>query len=157
MPARQIGIASPTDDRSLLKALSLFLSSDFMFYHQFLTSSQFGVQRARATLNSLRQMPVPLATADRGELARWVELHAKLAKTKPRMMKEEGDREHQPDLFENADPQRKQLLTQLNELVAEALGLDERERALVHDLVHVQLALNDGKLGKEAMADAKAA
>ena len=33
VPARQIGIVSATDDRDFLKALSLFLSSDFAFYH----------------------------------------------------------------------------------------------------------------------------
>jgi hypothetical protein len=33
--------------------------------------------------------------------------------------------------------------------------LDEAERALVHDLVHVRLALNDGKVAREAMRDAE--
>jgi hypothetical protein len=33
--------------------------------------------------------------------------------------------------------------------------LDEADCALVHDLVHVRLALNDGKVGMDAMADAE--
>jgi hypothetical protein len=155
VPARQIGVVSPIGDKALLKALSLFLSSDFMFYHQFLTSSQFGVQRGVATLNSLRQIPVPLAKANSSDLEPWVELHTKLAKTKPRPITEESDGDGQLDLLDKSEEQQQGLLTELNELVAEALGLDERERLLVHDLVHVQLALNDGKLGDEAMANAK--
>ena len=155
VPARQIGIVSPTGDKAFLKALSLFLSSDFMFYHQFLTSSQFGVKRDVATLNSLRQIPVPLAKASSIDLEPWVELHTKLAKTKPRSITEESDRDSQLDLLDKSEEQREGLLTELNDLVAEALGLDERERVLVHDLVHIQLALNDGKLGDEAMANAK--
>jgi hypothetical protein len=34
VPPRQIGIVSTSDDRNFLKALALFLSSDFAFYHQ---------------------------------------------------------------------------------------------------------------------------
>ena len=51
---------SPTGDEDFLKALSLYLSSDFAFYHQFLTSTQFGVKRDRATLNALRAFPVAI-------------------------------------------------------------------------------------------------
>ena len=43
------------------------------------------------------------------------------------------------------------LLKELNDLVDNALGLDDRERALVHDLVHVRLELNDGKIGQRAV------
>ena len=44
VPPRQIGIVSPSEDRDFLKALSLFLSSDFVFYHQFLTSCSLWCQ-----------------------------------------------------------------------------------------------------------------
>jgi len=43
--APAIGIVSPTDDAQFLKALSLYLSSDFAYYHQFLTSTELGVKR----------------------------------------------------------------------------------------------------------------
>jgi hypothetical protein len=39
----------------------------------------------------------------------------------------------------------------LNELVFDSLGFDKRDRALVHDLVHVRLELNDGKVGETAV------
>ena len=40
---------------------------------------------------------------------------------------------------------------QLNSLTNDTLGLDSRERALVHDLKHVRLELNDGKTGQLAV------
>src|SRR5262249_45006164 len=80
VPPRQIGIVSNSEDRAFLKALSLFLSSDFVFYHQFLTSVEFGVKRDRATLQALRTLPIPFAEYDRTELASWVDLHTRLAK-----------------------------------------------------------------------------
>jgi hypothetical protein len=151
VPPRQIGIASSTDDTVLLKALSVFLSSDFAFYHQFLTSTQFGVQRGRATLDALRRIPIPFATAKSVDLEVWVELHRKLTKLKPRRMQSLEEETKQKDFFDKSGEDRKALLDQLNRLVNDALCLDDRERALVHDLVHVRLALNDGKLGDEAV------
>ena len=154
---RQIGIVSPSKDSIFLKALSLYLSSDFAFYHQFLRSTQFGVQRGLATLEALRQLPIPLAELSRAELQVWADLHAELVKLPPRGLNEVSVDESQPDLFANAadnssaTANRTVLLRRLNELTADALGLDDRERALVHDLVRVRLALNDGKRGDEAM------
>lgn len=50
----------------------------------------------------------------------------------------------------------KQLLRELNDLVYDSLGLDQWDRALVHDLVHVRLELNDGKVGRPAVRRPKA-
>ncbi len=158
VPPRQIGIASPTKDELFLKALSLYLSSDFAFYHQFLRSSQAGIKRDVSTLEALRQLPVPLTRLSRAELQIWADLHAELVKLPPRELHEKPPAAVETDLFNTAaaspdpiDATRTRLLTRLNDLTAEALGLDARERALVHDLVRVRLALNDGKRGDEAM------
>ena len=140
--SRQIGIASPTDNIDLLKALALYLSSDFTFYHQFLHSSQQGVKFEVATLESLRQLPCPLHALPPAELAEWVTLHDRLARTAPRRMDESET--------EAPDDGQPALIAELNRLVSRALGLDERDQALVHDLIHVRLALNDGKVGPEA-------
>ena len=43
-----------------------------------------------------------------------------------------------------------EVLQELNDLTNEALKLDHRQRAAVHDLVHVRLALIDGKVGQPA-------
>ena len=147
VPSRQIGIVSKTDDRDLLKALSLFLSSDFAFYHQLFTSTEFGVKRDRATLDALKQMPCPLFDLSRAELKRWVSLHEKLCKTTPRVV---GKQSSTPSLFDQDDP-LDALLAELNDLVSKSLGLSERDRALISDFVNIRFELNDGKVGRPAV------
>ena len=153
MKGRQIGIVSPAGNKAQLKALSLFLSSDFAFYHQFLTSSQFGVQMGRGTLESLRQMPVPLTLFEEARLNAFEQLQRQLAKTKPRLL-DPKDNPEQRDFFEKhqeeADEQYR-LIRTLNKEVAEVLGLDDNENSLIHDLVSVRLELNDGKVGEPAI------
>lgn len=153
VPARQIGIVSSSGDKDFLKALSLFLSSDFAFYHQFFRSTELGIKRDRATLESLRKMPIPLTNLSRAELKEWSALHAKLVKCKPRKLEETKRKQssEQPDLFREADDGLDVLLEQLNEMTANALGLSKEERSLIHDLVQVRYALNDGKRGEAAM------
>lgn len=148
VPARQIGIVSPTDDRDFLKALSLYLSSDFAFYHQFFVSSQFGVQRGLATLDALKQMPCPLAEMKRSELKPWVSLHKKLVKTTPRRV---GEKESSGKTLFDEDDGLRELLIELNDLVYDSLGLTQRERILVSDFVNIRLELNDGKVGRPAV------
>jgi len=146
VPSRQIGIISPTDDRDFLKALSLYLSSDFAFYHQFFTSTEFGVKRDRATLDALKQMPCPLLEINKSDLKRWSKLHQQLTKTTPRRV---GDvKDDQSLLFDDG---LDDLLLELNDMVSESLGLSERERTLVSDLVNIRLELLDGKVGRPAV------
>lgn len=153
VPPRQIGVASCKNDSSLLKALSLFLSSDFAFYHQFFRSTQMGIKFEVATLKALREMPVPIANLTREELKEWTDLHAKLAKCKPRKLansKNKADA-NQSDFFESTEPELDSLLERLNQMTADALGLSPEERSLIHDFVQVRYALNDGKRGYAAM------
>lgn len=156
VPPRQIGIVSPNDDHDLLKALSLYLSSDFAFYHQFLTSTEFGVKRDRATLAALRNIPVPLTQLSRAELRDWSWLQHELSSTRPRaideLRKANGAVGKQMDFPEigQADDGQAELLEVLNAKVAQLLGMEQRESALVHDLIRVRLELNDGKVGKNA-------
>ncbi|KKL64078.1 hypothetical protein LCGC14_2168620, partial [marine sediment metagenome] len=75
VPPRQIGIACPSKDKDFLKALSLYLSSEFTFYHQFITSTEFGVKRDRSTLSALRVLPIAIAELTRGQLNKWARLH----------------------------------------------------------------------------------
>jgi hypothetical protein len=153
VPPRQIGIVSVDGNRPLLKALALYLSSDFAYYHQFLTSTQFGVKRDVATLESLRQIPIPLLNLAHEELAQWEALHDRLARTKPRLLPD--PRQPDAELDESpGDDGQDALVEELNRRVSDALGLDEAERALVHDFIHVRLALNDGKIGSAAMRNA---
>jgi hypothetical protein len=153
VPARQLAITSPKKDDVFLKALSLFLSSDFCYYHQFIRSTQFGVQRAVATLEALRQLPVPLAKLSQADLKEWADLHAKLIKLPPRPLHPKAKSDEQDDLFEARNDAMQPLVDRLNKMTAQVLGLDDRECALVHDLVRVRFQLNDGKRGHEAMRE----
>ncbi|MFA5262889.1 MAG: N-6 DNA methylase [Opitutaceae bacterium] len=153
VPARQIGIVSRNEDRPMLKALALYLSSDFAYYHQFIRSTELGIKRDRATLEALRQLPIPIANLSRSDLKEWTDLHTKLVKCAPRSLHPEESERGQPlfDFVQEAKDDAGPLIEKLNKLVADVLGLDARERALVHDLVRVRLHLNDGKLGQEAV------
>jgi len=156
VPPRQIGIVSTTNDESFLKALSLYLSSDFAFYHQFLTATEFGVKRDRGTLRALRSIPVPITNYTQTQLKPWMQLHRKLVKTTPVHMEqarleEASDRQARFAFNTDGAEGLKGLLRELNDLVYDSLGLDKRDRALVHDLVHVRLELNDGKIGQPAV------
>lgn len=153
VPARQLGIVTPDADKIFLKALSLFLSSDFAYYHQFIRSTELGVKRDRATLEALRQLPVPLTNLSRSDLKEWADLHAKLTKFAPRTLHQEPNKSKEPDFFEKTESSMQPLVDTLNNMTAQVLGLDEREGALVHDLVRVRFQLNDGKRGHEAMRE----
>ena len=90
-------------------------------------------------------MPCPLYAFSPAELAEWVALHERLARTAPRRMDQ-----NETDASDDGQPA---LIAELNRLVSRALGLDEREQALVHDFVHIRLALNDGKVVTAGNAD----
>ncbi len=81
VPSRQIGIASPTGDQRFLRALTLYLNSDFVAYHQFLTAPEFGVQKTRGTLESLRSLPLPFSPGERVE--GWENLYARILSRGP--------------------------------------------------------------------------
>lgn len=156
VPPRQVGISADRGDSPLLKALSVFFASDFALYHQFFTSTQFGVQRALATLDALRAVPLPQNLYDGQNLGPWHKLHARLVKVSARrirlMENEEGT------LFtpmSESGEKIEDLVEELNELTNRELRLDDREQALIRDLVHVRLQLNDGKVGGSAVSAPK--
>jgi hypothetical protein len=133
IPSRQIGIIAPRRDKGFLKALALYLNSDFAIYHQFFRTTQAGIQKSINTLRALRSLPVPLE--DQATLKNWERLYSRLE-----------DQVSGRDDFNQED-----WVNALNELTFESLRLDSRARAAVHDLVHVRLALTRGKVGSEAV------
>ena len=157
VPPRQIGIVSKSNDKDFLKALSLYLSSDFAFYHQFLTSSELGVKRDRATLQALRDMPIGIIDLPQSQLKEWAQLHARLIQTQPHRIDAARNRQAADEaqlslpLAIEDDEELQGLLDELNRMVSDSLRLADGEKALIHDLVHVRLDLNDGKIGKEAV------
>ena len=132
VPARQIGITSPSGERSLLKAIALYLNSDFVTYHQFLTRTESGVQKTRNTLKALRSIPLPFdATTTRV----WEDLYSRIAHES--IGRDDFDR---PDLVE-----------ELNDLTSVALKLSPRSRSAVADLVRIRFGLNQGKMEPSAV------
>jgi hypothetical protein len=144
VPQRQIGIAGKTSDVALLKALALYLSSDFAVYHQFLSSTCWGIERDKSDKNELIRLPVPLDNLSSNEVSEWASLHDELVRAM--------SNESQNTLFNT----RKEmidvspLLEQLNERVYALLGINQSERWLIQDLLHVRKRLNEGRIAIEA-------
>jgi hypothetical protein len=149
---RQIGIVSTANDKSLLKALALFLSSDFAYYYEFFISTELGVDRDRSTLKALRKIPIPIPTMPKHEIDKWADFYDILAITTSEAYKK-GNLWHSSnvDSLTPGSVVNPELINELNKLVYEALALQPKDQALIHDLVHVRCALNDGGLGEEAV------
>jgi hypothetical protein len=135
IPARQIGIASSRGKEALLKALSLYLSSDFVTYQQFFTTPEWGISTSRATLDSLKNLPVPLASLSQKALNEWADVRDALAEI---AMPDQG-------LFAEK-------IAELNERVYSLLGLREAERILVEDFVKTTIQCIQGKVTKDVLA-----
>ena len=146
VPPRQIGIAGRPDQADLLKALSLFLVSDFALYHQFLCSPKWGIHASIADLKTLHAIPFALDGIERGGLTRWSKLHAALVvaarKGRPTGVSQA------PSLYEEEQPPSDivRLESELNEMVNDALRLREPDKWLISDLVHVRRCLIQGKV-----------
>ena len=144
IPARQVGIAGPPKSGNLLRALSIFLSSDFCRYHQFFLSPQWGVHFGLADLDALKALPIAIAELSAGDLADWSNLQRELA--------ELSDKQFTATLCLQSDLDRfKSLISDINSRVFRLLGLCPNEHWLVHDFVHLNLELNKGKVTREAM------
>jgi methylase of polypeptide subunit release factors len=146
IPPRQIGVAGPTEQAKLLKALSLFLVSDFATYYQFFASPGWGVKRERATLRALKEIPTPFGKMSDRDLQKWCDLHAEVVAAPPASA--------QPTFFdEHRVGQRpwSELEPQLNEMVYAALELSGTERWLVEDHLQVKLHLDEGRLDERAV------
>ena len=148
IPPRQIGVSGRRGSEKLLRALSLYLSSDFCKYHQFLTSPQWGIDKNLADLNTLKQLPVPLKQLSESEIGEWIAIHRELTTLSQRNFSSMG--------WDAPSKQRfSSLLTEVNSRVFKLLGIRATERLLVEDFVHNNLELNKGKVTQEAMRPPK--
>ena len=147
VPARQIGIASSAGKEALLKALSLYLVSDFVIYQQFFTTPEWGISTSRATLDALKNLPVPLDNLSEKELSEWAELRDTLAELSQNTL--------ESHFGTNVTAQAEQNLTdkiaELNDRVFRILGLREPERILIQDLVTINMQCIQGKVTKEVL------
>ena len=135
VPPKPIGIAGGPEEEDVLRALSLYLSSDFAAYYLFMTSPEWGVRSPRGTLRSLRGLPVPLDRLTARETAQWTRLHRSIVTAEKR-----GGGQLAP------------LVARMNENVFDLLDLRPSERDLVRELVDVRLDMIDGKIGTRVVS-----
>ena len=133
VPARQIGIASPDNNSDFLKAIALYLNSDFVAYHQFLTTTQAGVQKSINTLKALRGLPLPFSASS--DFTAWRDLYSRINE----------------ECADGDDFNKPILVKALNDLTFASLKLSSRGQAAVHDLVHVRFGLTRGKTSDSAV------
>ncbi len=141
VPPRQIGIAGDPSNTNLLKALALYLSSDFVQYQQYLSSPSWGIGMERLTKKDLELLPVPLDKLSSREVATWANLYDELVQQSANNIEEEK-------FFELAKKpiEIKPLINEMNERVNSLLGLKEDELCLVHDFVTTKMKFNDGAI-----------
>jgi len=137
VPPRQVGITGDKKSAVLLRALSLYLNSDFVRYHQFFLSPKWGVDENLADLETLKQLPTPLALLSQKQLAQWAELQQELFVA--------SQRQHNPSLSRNTSRSPISMFAELNDLVYSALALGEADRWLVEDFVLTNMELRQGK------------
>lgn len=130
IPARQIGVAASSQESVLMRALALYLGSDFCRYQQFFMTPQMGVSVSIATLKSFRTLPIPLASMNEDEICEWANMQRK-------MMSDSEQAEHHNRL--------------VDQRVYEALGLSTTEQTLVEDFVCWNLKQIKGKVASESV------
>jgi type I restriction-modification system DNA methylase subunit len=140
VPDRQLGIAGSQGQENLLKALALYLVSDFVFYHQLFYSAEMGVQKNVADKIDIEKLPIPFDSLKPDELNQWASLYDQL---------EDCWNRKQEELLQDSEyyAKTKELEHIANEYVYQALGIRESERCLIKDLVHSRLQLIQGKMG----------
>jgi hypothetical protein len=150
VPPRQIGIRGSDQQAKLLRALSLYLSSDFCKYHQFLSSPQFGIMYDIADLETLKQLPIPLKLLSDEELKEWENIQRSLSLLSQQKFSGMGWQLGDKETFES-------LLATMNSKVFDLLQLRSSERILVQDFVHLHFELMSGKISTELTRQPKPA
>lgn len=146
VPPRQIGIGlmgvnGAKKGSAHLRALSLYLNSDFVRYHQFFNSPQWGTDGSVADLNTLKILPAPISQLSRSDLIEWDDLLFLLCSSAEMAQIDFPDRSIRKGISE--------LLLELNNRVYKLLGLRQTEQWLIRDFVELHMQLNKGKFTPE--------
>lgn len=136
IPAKKIGISMAPGPRAeeILRALSLFILSDFARYFEFFHATEWGVQESLSTLDVLRNVPVPFETKDSAGIDLLADLHKRLDRT---------------GACSGAASKSDRKL--INAAVYELMGITHSERCLIEDFVQVHALMIKGKVEKEAV------
>ena len=143
IPPKQIGIAGETGKETFLKALSLYLTSDFVRYYELFFSPEMGIQESISSLHTLKSLPVPLH--NRADIDTWAQLYDELVTTEYFLTQ-------QTEAEGTMQARRTSLEKKANALVSEALGLSKEDRMLIHDLLYERRKLIRGKISQDLMA-----
>lgn len=141
VPPRQIGIAGDLSKTNLLKALALYLSSDFVQYQQYLSSPSWGIGMGILSKQDLESLPVPLDKLSPKEVGEWAKLYDELIQQSTNNIAEE-----QFFKFAEKPIELKPLIYKMNEKVNALLGLKADEKCLVHDFITTRMKFNDGAI-----------
>jgi len=120
---RQIGLSAPPVEADRLRALSVFLSSSLVKYYLFFQAPQWGIERNRITLNTVKSIPIPSLTQEQ------VERLAALQKELVSMELEQGAKNAQ---------------TYLDEQIIRILHVPESITTLVTEFLELRLKLVGG-------------
>lgn len=135
VPPGQIGISGPAASTKLLRAMSIYLSSDFCVYQQFFMTPQWGVRASIATLYSLKSLPVPIGELSSAKIREWEALWYSLS----------------AEPSGSAAPTDSSL-REINSRVNQLLGLNRTERILVEDFVRWNMLMIKGKVSAEVIS-----
>ncbi len=134
VPPKKIGISAPSrfDLEPLLRAISVFLLSDFAKYFEFFHAPEWGIQETLSTLAVLRELPVPFANSSDRATRELAELHE-------RILAGSGIDGVVYDKYKR----------EVNTVVFRMLGLTSDEQCLIEDFVRTNLLMIQGKVEKE--------
>jgi hypothetical protein len=157
IPHPQIGIAGRPRHSRFLRWLSLFLSSDFAFYHQCICSPRWGISINDSSLRTLESLPTPNISEE--DLASWMDLHSQLVRLAPpngdRASRKRGGsqvrgKSQQRGLFEpEPSDDIAAAVRTLNDAVFRVLRLREVDRILIEDFVRCRQFGSKGKAREE--------
>jgi hypothetical protein len=146
VPNMQIGISGRSGQATLLKALALYLNSDFAQYYEFFFAPQGGIREGRITVGILRQLPVPFERLTERELDQWAAVYDELATTQRKLWRLTASTDAPRRLVDTTSIEDRiaALEVDANRAASKVLGLTDEEQVLVRDLVHVRRRLADG-------------
>ena len=137
----------------MLKALALYLKSEFVTYQQWLTSASWGIERDNSNLDDLKRLPIPLSKLSDNDLTEWAKLHDEIVAADK--CEQESQQDRNTPLFNSRKkislPFLDTLLRQMNGKVYNLLGISKKQRWLIEDMLDVRMKLNDGKIAHEAI------
>ncbi len=144
------GIAGPTQDRDLLKALTALLNSELAQYYLFLTSASWGVEREEIKAGELRTLPFPFLDVSKEQLNSIITLVDELA-----TLEIDTSRESDTPLFRSIINEKEETIErlehQLNQLIYGCFGLDEQEVQHLHQTVQYTIGFFNNSISSIAL------